>query len=123
MVYEQKKETKERKEEINLINIIELKIENQDSLIGTDILHPRFSWKLIGEKPGISQTAYQINVFEKETSGHKKVIWDSNKVSSRETINIQYQGPSLQSRRIYYWHVRVWCFNGEESGWSDEGQW
>jgi alpha-L-rhamnosidase len=123
MVYKQKKETRECKEENNLINTIELKIENQDRLIGTDILHPRFSWKLTGEKSGITQTAYQINVFEKETSGCRKIIWDSNQVNSRETINIQYQGPSLQSRRIYYWQVRVWCSNGEASDWSDEGQW
>jgi alpha-L-rhamnosidase len=123
MVYEQKKETRECKEENNLMNIIELKIENQDSLIGTDILHPRFSWKLIGEKSGITQAAYQIIVFEKETSGIKKIIWDSNNVNSRETISIQYEGPSLQSRRIYYWQVRVWCSNGEESAWSDEGHW
>jgi alpha-L-rhamnosidase len=106
-----------------LINITELKIENQENLIGTDILHPRFSWKLTGEKSGITQIAYQINVFEKETSGFRDYIWDSNKVSSRETINIQYGGPSLQSRSVYYWQVRVWCSNGEESAWSDEGQW
>lgn len=106
-----------------MINITELKIENQDSLIGTDILQPRFSWKLAGEKSGIIQTAYQINVFEKETSGYKKNFWDSNKVSSWETINIPYEGPSLKSRSIYYWQVRVWCSNGEESAWSDEGQW
>jgi alpha-L-rhamnosidase len=123
MVYEQKKETRECKEENNLINIIELKIENQDRLIGTDILHPRFSWKLTGEKSGITQIAYQINVFEEETSGIREIIWDSNKISSMETLNIQYQGPSLQSRRIYYWQVRVWCSNGEESAWSHEGQW
>ncbi|MDF2788205.1 MAG: alpha-L-rhamnosidase [Neobacillus sp.] len=123
MVYEQKKETRECKEENNLINIIELKIENQDSLIGTDILHPRFSWKLTSKRSCITQTAYQIIVFEKETSGFRKIIWDSNKVISRETINIQYQGPTLKSRSVYYWQVRVWYSNGAESAWSDEGQW
>jgi alpha-L-rhamnosidase len=106
-----------------LISITELKIENQDSLIGTDILQPRFSWRLTSDKSGITQSAYQINVFEKESSGFRKIIWDSSKVSSRDSINIQYEGHSLQSRSLYYWQVRVWCSNGEESAWSDEGQW
>lgn len=123
MVYEQKKETRECKEENNLISIRDLKVENQDHLIGTDILYPRYSWKLIGERAGITQTAYQISVFQKETSGIKKIIWDSTKVSSTESINILYRGPALQSRSEYFWQVRVWCSNGEESGWSDEGQW
>jgi len=54
-----------------LIQVIKLKIENQDSLMGADILQPRFSWIIESEGTGINQSAYQINVFEKESSGLK----------------------------------------------------
>jgi alpha-L-rhamnosidase len=62
-------------------------------------------------------------VFEKDSSGFKDLIWDSNKVDSQISVNIGYEGPSLQSKTIYTWQVRVWCSNGEESAWSGEGQW
>lgn len=106
-----------------MTQVIQLQIENQEILLGTDILQPRFSWKLESEKTGISQAAYQIHVFEKESSGLKKLIWDSNKVHSEESVHIQYEGPALQSRAMYCWQVRVWCSNGEQSDWSSEGQW
>lgn len=106
-----------------MLQVIKLTIENQESLFGTDILQPRFSWILESESTGISQSAYQIHVFEKESSGFKRLIWDSNKVPSHASVNIAYEGPNLQSKAIYTWQVRVWCTNGEESAWSNEGQW
>lgn len=106
-----------------LIKATKLKIENQDTLLGTDILQPRFSWKLESEKHSISQSAYQIRVFEQESTGSKKMIWDSEKVITDQSLNIAYKGPSLQSKSIYTYQVRVWSSNGEESDWSNEGQW
>ncbi|MDR4946054.1 alpha-L-rhamnosidase [Neobacillus cucumis] len=106
-----------------MIQVIKLTIENQDSLMGTDILQPRFSWRLASERTGIFQSAYQINVFENASSGFKKLIWDSNKVHSQVSVNIPYEGPLLESKTSYTWQVRVWCSNGEESAWSSEGHW
>ncbi|MEH7073473.1 alpha-L-rhamnosidase [Neobacillus drentensis] len=106
-----------------MLKVIKSKLENQESLLGTDILRPRFSWKLESENKGISQATYQINVFEKQSSGYKRIIWDSNKVNSRVSVNIPYEGPPLQSKATYSWQVRIWCSNGEESAWSSEGQW
>ncbi|MEH7097212.1 alpha-L-rhamnosidase [Neobacillus vireti] len=106
-----------------MVQVIKLTIENQESLLGTDILQPRFSWILESESAGISQSAYQIHVFEKESPGFKRLIWDSNKVNSHRSVNIPYEGSNLQSKAIYTWQVRVWCSNGEESEWSNEGQW
>ncbi|WP_462409526.1 alpha-L-rhamnosidase [Neobacillus sp. Marseille-QA0830] len=103
-----------------MVQVNKLKIENQDGLMGTDILKPRFSWNIESENPGIVQIAYQINVIEKETSA---LIWDSQKVQSQESVNIPYAGPSLKSKSIYSWQVRVWCSNGEGSEWSHKGQW
>ncbi|WP_218014457.1 alpha-L-rhamnosidase [Bacillus sp. AFS037270] len=106
-----------------MIQVIKLKIENQDSLMGADILQPRFSWIIESEGTGINQSAYQINVFEKESLGFKKLIWDSKMVHSQISVNIPYEGPLLQSKTIYTWQVRVWGSNGEESAWSSEGHW
>ncbi|WP_342041613.1 alpha-L-rhamnosidase [Bacillus sp. OTU2372] len=106
-----------------MIQVIKLKIENQDSLMGADILQPRFSWIIESEGTGINQSAYQINVFEKESSGFKKLIWDSHMVHSQISVNVPYEGPLLQSKTTYTWQVRVWSSNDEESAWSSEGHW
>ncbi|MEH7117780.1 family 78 glycoside hydrolase catalytic domain [Neobacillus vireti] len=106
-----------------MVQVINIRVENQESLMGTDILQPRFSWRVESGKMGIFQDAYQINVYEKESSDVKKMMWDSGKVHSKVSVNIPYEGPPLQSKTIYTWQVRVWCCNGEESSWSSEGYW
>jgi alpha-L-rhamnosidase len=106
-----------------LINVNQLRTENQDKLFGTDIIQPRFSWKLESDQSAISQVAYEIQVLENLSSGLKKLIWSSDRVDSKKSVNIQYEGPSLKSKTSYNWRVRVWCSNGEKSTWSKDGHW
>ncbi|MGI8384256.1 family 78 glycoside hydrolase catalytic domain [Robertmurraya sp. P23] len=105
-----------------MIKVIDVKIENQEILFGTDILKPRFSWKLKSETAGTCQIAYQVQVFEVSFT-MKKLIWDSKKIQSTESIHIEYGGPSLESRASYCYKVRVWCSNGEKTPWSSEQYW
>ena len=52
----------------------------------------------------------------------KADIWDSGRVDSAESVGIVYHGPALESRKRYYWKVRVWDAAGLVSQ-SAEGAW
>src|SRR5208283_408693 len=53
----------------------------------------------------------------------KADIWDSGKVDSAESVGIAYSGPPLESRRRYYWKVRVWDANGQVSESMETAWW
>ena len=82
---------------------------------------PRFSWLLEHEERNQSQTSYQIIVSSTiELARDKKGdIWDSGKNSSNENYNISYNGDALQSDTTYFWRVKWWDKNNNESEFSD----
>jgi alpha-L-rhamnosidase len=92
------------------MKIADLKCEYATNPIGLDILTPQFSWQIHSAQRGIKQTAYQIVVArspEDLASGNNN-LWDTGKVPSGKSAGIVYTGPELQSRKRYYWLVRVW---------------
>ena len=50
-------------------------------------------------------------------------MWDSGKVASDETLNIEYAGKLLASGQACFWKVKVWDKDGVESAWSAAAQW
>ncbi|MEM2889239.1 MAG: family 78 glycoside hydrolase catalytic domain [Candidatus Bathyarchaeia archaeon] len=78
--------------------------------IGIDVARPRFSWKLIHDERGRMQTSYQILVASSEEKLHRNIgdVWDSGKVNSSQSVNVEYGGKPLESRKTYYWKVRWW---------------
>jgi len=87
-----------------------LMVESETSPLGIDVSKPRFSWQLASTKRGVSQTAYRIEV----TDSAKKTVWDSGKVASGESLNIQYVGGELKPVTRYQWKVTVWDQNGKQ---------
>ncbi len=96
----------------------ETSVEYRQKLLGTDIRKPRFSWKTLSDRRGVLQSAYQIQVAKEDDSFTKK-LWDTGKVGSEEAILIPYEGPELMSRTRYYYRVKVWDDQGNESLWSN----
>lgn len=99
---------------------VELRCEYTENPLGLDILRPRFSWILRHGERNIVQTAYQILV---AGSGEALLadngdVWDSGKVVSEESGNIEYDGSPLESGRTYYWRVRWWDNAGRVSPYS-----
>jgi len=105
-----------------------LRCEYQTNPLGVDVVEPRLSWVLESADTsarGVRQTAYQIAVassIENLNADHADA-WDSGKIASDRTIELAYAGKPLQSKRPYYWKVRVWDENGRPSKWSDTSFW
>jgi alpha-L-rhamnosidase len=105
----------------NIINPpLDLKCEYLTNPIGLDTPIPRFSWTLQHDERNQLSTAYQIivsnnlNLIVNEEGN----MWDSGKISSKKTVNIEYNGKKLISDSYYYWRVKWWDKNGNESPYS-----
>lgn len=101
------------------MEIQNLTVEYQENPIGLDSKTPRFAWKLFCKKQNTFQSAYQIQVSKDRV--FKELVWDTGKIDSGESIQIEYQGETLTSFTEYYWRANVWDEAGIESGWSETG--
>ncbi|MCW0481855.1 alpha-L-rhamnosidase [Gaoshiqia sediminis] len=78
----------------------------------------RFSWKLTSDFGGTSQSAWQIVVGDSSEGAQNGNVWNSGKVESAQSLLVSYAGPELKSATRYYWRVKVWDEQGNESEWS-----
>lgn len=90
-----------------------------DNPLGYNLDDLSFSWKLPADRPGISQSAYQIVVADSLENLEEKPLWDSGKVYSSASVKVPYGGKALTSRQKCYFRVRYWDENGKVSSWSD----
>jgi alpha-L-rhamnosidase len=100
---------------------LHLQCERLDNPLGIDSPVPRLSWQNDSTGRNWRQTAYQIRV--SSTPGGKPDVWDSGKQNSPESIDIPYGGPKLESRKRYYWTVRVWDAHGKMSAAAAPAWW
>ena len=110
---------------LQVLTLHELRLEYQVNPEGIDVLKPRFSWILKGEGRLRFQSAYQILVASSRELllQNKGNIWDSTKVTSNTTNQIEYKGESLTSHTTYFWKVKVWDELGEASKYSSDSHW
>ena len=99
----------------------DLRCEYERTPLGLDVEKPRFSWNI---DPGVKtseQTAYRILISSsrQKLSGGVADVWDSDKTESSSSINVTYEGPELESKEDYYWKVKWWNADGEESEYSE----
>lgn len=88
--------------------------------LGVDNSNPRFSWKIQSSERNTAQLAYRILVADdaiklKDNLGN---IWDSEKVSSSASIQVEFSGKKLESAKRYFWKVMIWDNKGRSSSWS-----
>ncbi len=96
------------------VTVTHLLTENLVDPVGIDIPQPRFTWQINSDKRGTMQTAYEMRV-----ALDKTVIWNSDKVTSGQSVQVPYGGTALQSGKKYLWQVRVWTnTDGNPSAWS-----
>ncbi len=87
----------------NLGEIYNLTVDNVERPVGVDNPTPLFSRKTRSNKTGWTQTAYQLVV----KSGDR-IVWDSGKVKSNNSVSIEYGGKVLTSSTEYDWSIKVW---------------
>ncbi len=104
----------------SITNVVKLRTNNLTNPIGIDVT-PVFSWQLISDTRGETQSAYQILVASSQAllDANTGDVWNSGKIVSSASNNILYVGNALQSKTDYFWKVCVWNQNNEQSSWSN----
>jgi alpha-L-rhamnosidase len=107
------------------ISLTNLRCEYLANPLGLDVENPRLSWGFESVRRGERQTAYQVLV----ASGPELLakdqgdLWDSGKVVSDRSIQVEYAGQPLRSGIRCHWKVRAWDGEGKASGWSPPALW
>ena len=105
------------------LTVRDLTVEYKKNPTGIDTRKPRFAWKIAGAGTGIMQTAYSIRVATDQKFSKSKMIWQSGKRGSDESVFIEYNGPDLKSGEKYFWQVKVWDNKKRQSKWSETAYW
>ncbi|WP_066039712.1 family 78 glycoside hydrolase catalytic domain [Herbiconiux solani] len=80
---------------------------------------PRLSWQVIDPDRGSVQSAYRVRAASSaEGLASGDTIWDSGKVDSDQSVDVDWAGPELASSTRYFWQVQVWDGTGAASDWS-----
>ena len=91
--------------------ISNLRVGNYTEPLAVEDEKPVFSWQMDSQLHGQKQTAYQI-VVTKEATGD--VVWDSQKQEDSASVDISYNGDSLEPETAYQWTLTVWDKDGKE---------
>ncbi len=86
---------------------------------------PRLSWRMISTARGEKQTAYRVLVasLPELLAEHKGDLWDSGKVVSDQSSQVEYGGRPLSSRMRCYWMLRTWDREEQPGPWSRPARW
>jgi alpha-L-rhamnosidase len=117
--------SRERAQANGGVRVAAVRVEYAGNPVGIDVRKPRLSWQLQGDGRGIVQAAYQVRVgrSERDVRQGRRLVWDSGRIDSDESIQREYGGPPLASGTRYYWQVRVWDAGGAASDWSAPAFW
>jgi hypothetical protein len=98
--------------------ICELMVHPENAVI-TDPC-PEFCWVVNSPLRNVLQSGYQIIVASRKQFilNGRGDMWDSGKVGSAQSINVEYNGRSLEPNSSFWWAVRVWNAKGCTSPYS-----
>jgi alpha-L-rhamnosidase len=104
---------------------VHLRCEYRENPLGIDIAVPHLSWQSDNAERNWKQAAYEVLVASSRDGlqSGQATVWDSGKIESDESLGIAYNGPTLESRKRYYWKVRVWDTTGRFYDSSEEAWW
>ncbi len=107
------------------VNIQNLRCEYLTNPVGIDIVNPRLSWIIESTLRGERQTAFEILVASsaEKLAKNQGDLWDSGKVESEQTSQLEYKGKPLISGVQCFWKVRIWDRNGKVADWSKPANW
>jgi alpha-L-rhamnosidase len=110
-----------RAQDASPVQLAGLTCEHLVNPVGLGNAQPRLSWKLVSDRPGEVQTAYEIRAANSTAAlaAGQFNLGDSGKVSSNQSVLVPWSGLPLASRSQVFWQVRVWDKDGAPSAWSD----
>jgi len=110
-----------------------LRCEYRENPLGIDSLQPRLSWIITADDAagsstparGVRQSAYHVLVASSLDllARDQGDLWNSGKVATDQSIQVEYAGKPLATRQQSFWKVRVWDQNGLQSPWSEPASW
>jgi len=82
---------------------------------------PEFGWQVNFSQPNDYQTAYQIILASSldKIKKNQGDLWDSGKINSGQSTNVEYRGTTLPSNSTLFWKVRTWNKDQKISPYSD----
>jgi hypothetical protein len=104
----------------NKLLVDNLKAIVQENIPGNAPTKVLFSWQMKSGQRNQLQKAYQIRVAASsgELKTSETILWDSGKINSGESVLVPGQALVLKSAQAYFWQVKVWTHDGNESAWS-----
>lgn len=102
-----------------------LRCEYEEKPFGMEITKPRLSWQIKSVTRGTKQTAYQILVADNEADLKKDNgnIWNSGMIKSDQSLGVEYAGKPLESRKRYFWKVKIWNEKNKPTPYSESTWW
>jgi len=81
---------------------------------------PDFGWIVNANEKEDYQTAYQVEVATSASllQQNRPDLWNTEKVTSAQSINVRYSGKSLEPNHRFYWRVCNWDRAGRRTPWS-----
>jgi hypothetical protein len=106
----------------------QLRCEYRVNPLGVDVPAPRLSWIMISTemgRRGTRQTAYRVLVASTATllAQDRGDLWDSGRVQSDQSNQLEYAGKPLRSSQPAFWKVRIWDEHEQPSPWSSPASW
>ena len=82
---------------------------------------PEFGWIVNDKRRDARQAAFQVLVATGSNciNSNKGDMWNSGKVISNHSVNIEYKGKPLQPHTEYWWKVKTWDANGRPGPFSN----
>lgn len=103
------------------LSVENLKATTKENLSGNRKINSLFSWQMKADQRNQLQSAYQIVVADSpeglKSSG--KPIWDSGKINTGKSALVSGDGLELKPARTYFWKVKTWNQDNQESEWSE----
>lgn len=104
---------------------VHLRCEYLENPLGIDAAAPHLSWQSESSERNWKQVAYEVLVASSDGNlrAGKADVWDSGRVESGESVGIAYRGPLLESRKRYFWKIRLWDAAGQVSESTETAWW
>ncbi|PJI89328.1 alpha-L-rhamnosidase [Sphingomonas koreensis] len=87
------------------MRVADLRAEYTVDLLGTQVAHPRLSWRI---EDAEKQISYRIRAAASQADlAAGDLLWDSGHVASDATFDIAYGGPALAAMQRVWWTVEA----------------